>query len=322
MPLDADRLRRLEGRRIVVPGSTSNLGPGFDTLGLALQIYLHVRVTKAADEGRNERRFTFVGGAPEGANAIARALDAAAEATGLPLPSLDLEVANDIPIKAGLGSSAAAIVAGLRVFAACHDLDDRALLRLAGGLEGHPDNVSASLFGGLTASCQTGDDILCVATPWPDEIRVVVATPHIGLSTQAARAVLPASVSRTDAIFNVQRVALMLQALATREYGLVREALADRLHQPYRTDLVPGLAEAAAFRHESLLGTFLSGAGPSVAALVVGEASAVESKFHQLYDRDLGLPCRVRTLAAHQPAPDPPRTIGTGPVFLGPAPVG
>ena len=216
------------------------------------------------------------------------------------------------------------------------DVDDRQLLRLATSLEGHPDNVSASLFGGLTSSCQTGDEILCVAAAWPADIRVVVATPDIALSTKAARAVLPASVARADAVFNVQRVALLLQALATRRYGLVREALADRLHQPHRASLVPGMTEAAAIRDDSLLGTFLSGAGPSVAALVVGDTTAVESKFRQLYDRDLGLACRVRSLAAHQPASDVPRAIGpesvstesvstesisTGSRVQGPAPV-
>ena len=240
-------LRSLEGRRIVVPGSTSNLGPGFDTLGLALEVYLEVRIARADDDGRSECRFTFETGAPDGDNAIARALEAAVRDTGLRLPSLDLDVTSAIPVRAGLGSSAAAIVAGLRVFAAIHPIGERRFLRLATSLEGHPDNVCASLYGGLTAGCQSGDDVICVASPWPAELRLVVATPDLGLSTPAARAVLPADISRADAVFNLQRVSLLLQAIANRQFGMIREALADRLHQPYRASLVPGCGKPPRF---------------------------------------------------------------------------
>jgi homoserine kinase len=312
-----DTVRRHEGRRVVVPGSTSNLGPGFDALGLALQIYLEVRITRVDEDARAGHRFTFVEGAPDGENAIAQALEAAVAATGFSLPSLELQVSNGIPVRAGLGSSAAAIVAGLRIFSTFHPIEESRLLALATALDGHPDNVSASLFGGLTSSCQAGDGVLCVSAPWPEDVRVVVATPEIGLSTKKARGVLPATIDRADAVFNVQRVALLLQALAARQYDVVREALADRLHQPYRTSLVPGLAEAAALNDPSLLGTFLSGAGPSIAALVVGETTAVEAKLRQLYGRDLGLPCRIRSLAVHQPAPDRPRAVGTLPAPVG-----
>jgi homoserine kinase len=294
-------MAQLIGREIVVPGSTSNLGPGFDALGLALQIYLRVRIDAVVDDGRGELRFDFAGGAPEGDNAIARAIHAFREGRADASPSIDLHVANDIPVKAGLGSSAAAIVAGLRVLQAIDArIDDAQLLETATGLEGHPDNVSASILGGLTASIHDDDAVVSACAAWPEEIAVVVATPDLGLSTKAARGVLPERVTRADAVHNVQRVALFMQALATRDFALIRHALRDRLHQPYRAALVPGLDDALAFDDPDLLGVFLSGAGPSIAALTLERSDSIASRFTRLYER-LGLRCTVRRLAAHQP---------------------
>jgi homoserine kinase len=201
------------GRDIVVPGSTSNLGPGFDALGLALRIYLRVRIAAVRDDGRGELRFDFGGGAPDGDNAIARAIHEARERFNLALPSLDLAVENEIPVKAGLGSSAAAIVAGLRIAQTfAPTLDDAAVLAVATELEGHPDNVSASILGGLTASVQDEQVVVSSCNVWPAEIAIVVATPDLGLSTKAARAVLPDRVTRGDAVFNVQRATLFMQS--------------------------------------------------------------------------------------------------------------
>ena len=296
------------GREIVVPGSTSNLGPGFDALGLALRIYLRVRIAAVRDDRHGELRFAFVGGAPEGDNAIAHAIRDVAGERGLTLPSLDLEVENEIPIKAGLGSSAAAIVAGLRIVQTFDDrFDDAAMLEAATRLEGHPDNVSASILGGLTASAHDADTVVSSCAPWPADIAIVVATPDLGLSTKAARVVLPERITRSDAVHNVQRVALFMQALATQQPALIRHALADRLHQPYRAPLVPGLDEALRFDGDGILGVFLSGAGPSIAALTPrSSADGVESRFTDLYAR-LGLRCTVRRLEAHQP--DAVRTL-------------
>lgn len=291
------------GREIVVPGSTSNLGPGFDALGLALRIYLRVRIAGVRDDRRGELRFAFDGGAPDGENAIARAIRDAAAERGLTLPSLDLEVENDIPIKAGLGSSAAAIVAGLRVVQAFDErFDDAAVLEAATRIEGHPDNVSASILGGLTASAQDTDTVVSSCAPWPSAIAIVVATPDLGLSTKAARVVLPERITRHDAVHNIQRVALFMQALVTGDTSLIRHALSDRLHQPYRASLVPGLDEALRFEGDAVLGVFLSGAGPSIAALAPSAATdGVTARFTDLYAR-LGLRCTVRRLDAHQPA--------------------
>ena len=301
MPVASVSIDRARGLRLRVPGSTSNLGPGFDALGLALQVYLELDVVDADDDGAGRLQFAFDGGAPAGENAIAVAIADEARRRRIGLPSLQLVVRSTIPVQAGLGSSAAAIVAGLRlVHALCDDGDVGALLDAATTLEGHPDNVSASILGGLTASSQGPGGVTSVASSWPARVRVVIATPRVGLATVKARGVLPATLSRADAVFNVQRTALLLQAVHTGNLDALCAALDDRLHQPYRAPLVPGLADALAFRHPTVLGAFLSGAGPSIGAFVLDDAGAAEHFFTELYAR-LGLPCAVRTLDVHQP---------------------
>ncbi len=304
MPVASVSIDRARGLRLRVPGSTSNLGPGFDALGLALQVYLEVDVVDAIDDGAGRLDFTFEGGAPPGDNAIATAIADEARRRQIALPSLALAVRSTIPVQAGLGSSAAAIVAGLRlVHALCGDEDGGGVGRLldaATALEGHPDNVSASILGGLTASSQGPAGVTSVASAWPARVRVVIATPRVALATTKARGVLPSMVSRADAVFNVQRTGLLLQAVHTGSVEAMAAALDDRLHQPYRAALVPGLAEALALRHPTVLGAFLSGAGPSIGAFVLDDAGAAEGFFTELYAR-LGLACAVRTLDVHQP---------------------
>jgi homoserine kinase len=297
---------RLLGARIAVPGSTSNIGAGFDALGLAVRLYLRLRVLDVAEDGREHLRFHFVGPSPSGDNAIERSLRHAAATTGVVLPSMEIEVTSEIPVRAGLGSSAAALVAGLRLFQLIDDtLGTDMLLDAAAALEGHPDNTSAAILGGFTVSCSGNGHVIAAATAWPERIRLAVATPNVSLSTQTARAALPVTVPLDDAVYNIQRASLLVQALATDRptdelMALLRESVRDRLHQPHRTALVPGLAEALRFEHPSLAGVFLSGAGPSIAAFVVGDMTTVESMFRSLYER-LRLGCTVRTLAVHQP---------------------
>lgn len=290
-----------------------------DALGLALSVYIRARIVAidpdptgpgaagpdAVGTDGGALRFTFDGVTLDGENSIERALRAAAAKFGTRLPGLHVEVRTDIPLKAGLGSSAAAIVTGIRLYEAiAGPLPEDEVLTLAGALEGHPDNTSASILGGLTASCQGEGRVIAVSTRWPEEIRVLVATPALALATKVARAALPESVSRADAIFNVQRTAVLLQAIAAGRFDALREALRDRLHQPYRAPLVPGLEQALAFEHPALLGVFLSGAGPSIAALTLGDAPEVEAMFRSLYADELRVDCAVRTLRVHQPSAD------------------
>jgi homoserine kinase len=188
------------------------------------------------------------------------------------LPPVELQVHNEIPLASGLGSSAAAIVAGIKLAGLItnRDIPDQTIQNYATEFEGHPDNVTASLYGGFVASCTRNDGtVVSIKFDWPAHIRVVVVSPHAQLPTHVARAALPRTVTRLDAVHNLQRTALFTAALAQQRYDLLWEAMRDRLHQPQRESLVPGLAEALALpRMHGLLGVALSGAGPSIVALV------------------------------------------------------
>ena len=294
MPTD-----RLE---IKVPGSIANLGPGFDTLAVAVQLYLRLSVRIAP--GENKLDFRFVSGQPDGDNCIERAFRFVAQQRGESFPSLIVRVESDIPMKAGLGSSAAATVAGLRLYEAIAGAQpEQGLLNAASALEHHPDNVAASLLGGLAISCQLPDrSVFAMRLPWPDELAFIVLTPHLALSTSTSREVLPEYVSREDAVFNLQRVALLLEALHAGDFSLLREALRDRLHQPFRQKLVPGLEQILALEHPDLLGVCLSGAGPSIVALARGNFVGIERLLIEAF-RPTGFECTIRRLHAHQDAP-------------------
>jgi homoserine kinase len=296
---------------VAVPGSVANLGGGFDTLGVAVQLYLRVRIVSVRDDGA--ARLTVTTSAPpvRGQNAVERAFEAIARRTGVRAPSVEVEVTSDIPMAAGLGSSAAATVAGLRIFERVTEaVDDRVLLGVATMLEGHADNAAPALFGGLNSVLQIEQsDPVALRWTWPEEVKLVVATPAVGLATSKARAALAEHVSRADAIFNLQRVLSLVHALQHREYDRVREAVRDRWHQPARASLVPLLGEVLAIDDPGVLGAFLSGAGPSVALLVTHDAGRVEQVLTSLYARG-GVDATVRTLSVHQHAPAPALSIG------------
>jgi homoserine kinase len=293
-------MSRLAGEiEIIVPASVANLGPGFDVLAVAVQLYLRLKVRPA--EGENKLDFRFIGQQLVGENYIERAFHFLARQRTSSFPSLEIEVHCDIPIRSGLGSSAAATVAGLRLYEAIMEpMQPRDLLNAAVALEGHPDNVSAALLGGLTASCQLPDgSTSAVSLNWPSALHLIVATPQVALSTSAARSVLPEKVSRQDAVFNLQRMAHLIYALQTEDFSLLHESLSDRLHQPHRQRLIPGLDQALLLEHPDLLGICLSGAGPSIVGFAVDSFSEIEKLLSNIYER-LEIEYRVRTLAVHR----------------------
>jgi homoserine kinase len=183
------------------------------------------------------------------------------------LPAADLAIANQIPLGKGLGSSAAAITAGVIIASCLLDLGWKAerILDEAARIEGHPDNVAACVLGSVVASAvEPGGITRAIRLEMPSHFRVAVVVPNFTLPTKEARAVLPDSYSRGDATFNIQRAALLTAALATGDVSAFPTALDDRLHQPFRSSLVPGLAEILRLRAPGLLGCTLSGAGPGV----------------------------------------------------------
>ena len=252
---------------VQVPASSANLGPGFDALGLALDIHLTCRFR------RSDRLAIRVGGRfaddiPcdesnliwETALRVAKDVDAA-------LPPIELDIVNDIPLGKGLGSSAAALTAGVVIADHLLELNWKRLRILdeAARIEGHPDNVAACVLGSVVASAiDSGGATRGVRLDMPDRFGVAVVIPDFELATHKARSVLPAMVTREDAVFNVQRASLLVAALVTGSASAFPSALEDRLHQPYRAPLVPGLEEIVRLRAPGLLGCTLSGAGPSV----------------------------------------------------------
>jgi homoserine kinase len=203
-----------------------------------------------------------------------------------------------------LGSSSAALVAGFRLYEAIFGPASMDEMLAAGcELEGHPENVAAALYGGLVVCCQCGDgSVFALEAAWPRALRIVVATPEVQLETRRSRQVLPQSVKLESAVSNMQRVAVLLAALRTRRYELLPEAFRDRLHQPSRCAIVPGLEQLLALRHPDVLGVFLSGSGPSLAAVAThnlsGVAELIAGAFH-----DAGVNCQTRIVRVHAPAP-------------------
>ena len=271
-------------------------------MSVAVQLYLRARIVAVDPAAPDTIEWTFQDARPTGENRIASAYRLARARIGRQAPGLHVEVSSDIPQTAGLGSSAAAAVAGLKLYeAVTSPRSDMVWLSLASELEGHPDNAAAALLGGLTISCEYTDGrVVARASPWPEEVRFVVATPDLRLHTSEARGVLPQQVSLADAIFNLQRALLFMRALECRRYEDLREAMRDKWHQPTRAALVPGLAEAMALDDESILGVCLSGAGPSILALATDGAPRAASLLAELYN-GLGVPCTIRTLSAHNP---------------------
>jgi homoserine kinase len=258
--------------RVRVPATSANLGPGFDALGLALALYDDV-VVRIADEG------LYVDVAGEGADSVprtrrhlvVRALYAGFEALGGQPRGLEVVCANRIPHSRGLGSSAAAIVAGLvaaraLVLGGDETLDDPALLGLAAKLEGHPDNVAACLLGGLTLAWTPEEGpATAVRLPVSPALRPVVFVPATTSSTAKARKLLPESVPHPDAARNAARAGLLVHALAA-DPGLLLAATEDRLHQPYRAPAQPRTAGLVAALRADGVPAVVSGAGPSVLA--------------------------------------------------------
>ncbi|MEN3613131.1 homoserine kinase [Plantactinospora sp. ZYX-F-223] len=259
--------------RVRVPATSANLGPGFDALGLALALYDDVSARTAPSGCRVEVTGEGAGELPTGDDhLVVRAMRAGFDALGGQPPGLAVECVNRIPQARGLGSSSAAIVAGIQLARALvedgtRQLDDAAALRLAAELEGHPDNVAPCLLGGFTiAWTESGGTARAVRLPVAPQLRATVFVPEERGLTATARAALPATVPHADAARNAGRAALLVHALTT-DPELLFEATEDRLHQPYRAAGMPGTAARLAELRAAGVPAVVSGAGPSILAL-------------------------------------------------------
>jgi homoserine kinase len=280
-----------------VPASSANLGPGFDAIGLALELDVRANVLPA-----EAFAISIDGGSAKPTNPgfqseVLRGMELVLGEGARPAVSLELE--NDIPLGKGLGASAAGAVLGVMIGAelAANRPTPAALAQMACALEGHPDNALPALLGGVVIAAQpNGSPPQYLRFEPPAGLRAIVATPQIVLPTAAARALLPATYARADVVFNVQRAALLAASLASGTYSGLREATRDRIHQPYRAPLVPGFEEMLAFDLPGLLSITLSGAGPSVLALVDANDESIGRAMLDAFARE-GIESVVRHLA-------------------------
>ena len=257
---------------VKVPATTANLGPGFDTLGLALSLYDELEVTVREEPGVH----VTVSGVGEGVvptdetNLVARSIAHVFESVKVPMPGLEILARNAIPHSRGLGSSGAAIVAGIMaakgLLEGIVEFDSVTLLQLATDLEGHPDNVAPALFGGLTIAWVADDGPKHKKLIAHRGVSAVVFVPEAAMSTALARSLQPASVPHEDAIFNVSRSALLVAALV-QSPELLLAAPEDRLHQRYRASAMREPADLIRMLRGHGLAAVVSGAGPSVLVL-------------------------------------------------------
>lgn len=265
---------------VKVPATTANLGAGFDCLGMALPIYNTITIEETVLPGtgieinvlkdENISNDLILEHVPQDENSIIyKAVELLYNSIGQIPGELKITVQSQIPIARGLGSSASVIVGGLL---AANELlgkpaDEVALLSIATEVEGHPDNVTPAIVGGLVLSSLEDDGrVIYTKLNWPEEWAITVCVPDFELSTDIARSVLPKEVPMQDAVFNAKRLGMFVQAVNTHNEDLMRLALQDKLHQPYRMKLVPGLEKISdSLKHEEdVLGCVLSGAGPSI----------------------------------------------------------
>lgn len=266
--------------KIRVPGTTANCGPGFDAVGIACTIYNDLELT-LSDESGISLAVTGEGAGfipADESNVVVKAIKMVLNKTGYKAKGIKLSMINNIPLARGLGSSAAAIVGGLvgaNALTGNHFTKEE-LLNMATAIEGHPDNVAPAIFGGITVSIMDSGNAKYLRFLPAADFSMVAVIPEFNLSTKAARKVLPETVPFADAVFNVSRSALLIGALCTGELRLLSHALEDRLHQPYREKLIPGMAQVlTAARQAGALGATLSGAGPCLLAFTDGNAAAI-----------------------------------------------
>ncbi len=300
-----------------VPATTANLGPGFDCLGLALPIYniitieetvmpstgIEVNVMKDFENAELIEELDSIPNDKD--NIVYKAVEILYNLVGQDPSEIKINIKSSIPIAKGLGSSASVIVGGLM---AANDLlgnpaDEAALLSIATEAEGHPDNVVPAILGGLVMSSMEDDgSVIYRRLDWPEDWHITVCIPDFELATNISRSVLPEKVPMEDAKFNARRLAMLIHAIDTVDAKLMKSALEDKLHQPYREKLIPGFKEIKeALKHEeNVLGTVISGAGPSI--VIISQKNNLEKIYQtvkEIWD-NMNVHCDIRTLTVEK----------------------
>lgn len=280
---------------ITVPATTANLGPGFDCLGMSLGLYNRVQFAEIEAglhltvEGEGAEKIPA-----DSSNLVLNSAERLFAHIGRRPSGLHIIQENNIPVGSGLGSSASAVLAGLLGANALmgEPLSQPEILTLAVDIEGHPDNVAPALYGGLVLTIVEDGRFYIEQIPIPD-MQVVIVLPDYNLPTLEARAALPKKVSMADAVFNIGRMGLLVRALADGDFDRLASAMVDRLHQPYRLPLIPGMIEAfTAVREAGAAAVALSGAGPSLIAFGPGDHDAISKAAKASYS-EAGLSSRA-----------------------------
>ena len=279
--------------RLKVPATTANLGSGFDTLGMALNLYNIFTVTEILPEG--EYRSEVWG---EGVdilkdarkNMLVTSYLKACEEWGLSPKGFAFESCNAVPLNRGLGSSSTAVVAGVTLanIISGANFPEAELLRVMTKIEGHPDNVVPCYIGGMTVSCWDGEALRYVRLPaLPEDLNVIAAVPDFEVHTEDARRILPESVPFRDAVFNVSHASILCAAWAMGRWDLLRVGMEDRLHQTHRAKLFPGETGEKFFseiaNHPDCVATAISGSGPTIIAIVHGPAATLSEAMCRIF---------------------------------------
>lgn len=286
--------------RIQVPATSANLGSGFDSLGIALDLYNQVWMEEFDAVDISSKDSVKI--PTDETNLIYWAAKSLYDRCGHKLPGLKIIQLNNIPMARGLGSSSACIVAGIlganRLLGG--PLSQKELTDLAAEIEGHPDNTTPAIEGGLVASAMEAGRVYSVSVPVSEKIRFVLFIPPFELKTEKARSVLPQQYSRGDAVYNLSRSALMTASLFSGKLENLRVAVQDRIHQPYRAGLIDHLDDVFRMSYElGSLGTYVSGAGPTIISMVASDEAEGFSILAKARLKEKGIDgWKISTLAA------------------------
>ncbi len=295
------------GKEIVVkvPASSANLGSGFDTLGLALNIYNYVAIKWSSNPDVRLKITGYGRELNEGnkQNLIYQGVVKVLKEFGYPIKNLSIRLENNIPFCRGLGSSAAAIVGGSMAANALigQPLDKKQLLKLVFDFEGHPDNIYPAMYGGLIVSSNLVErehsthEYLFKKIKLSNKLKFLAVIPEVNVDTKMARQALPEEIKLQDALYNLSRIPLLVMALKEGDYHLLHHAMDDRLHEPYRKKLLPGLANALVELRHMGLPTAISGAGPSVLIALQAQDPKLKIEIENVFFQN-GIKCSSKFL--------------------------
>ena len=294
---------------VKVPATSANLGPGFDCLGLALPIYNEITVEETVMPGSGveiniideTEKYDTLSIPKDENNIVYKAIELLYNFIGQTASDMKITIKTNIPVTRGLGSSAAVIVGGL---IAANELlgspaDEAVLLSIASEVEGHPDNVTPAMMGGFcVASLDEDGSVPYSKIDWPEDWKLTVLIPDYELDTKIARSILPEAISIPDAAFNIRKSSMLIDAVYRQDAELMKKCLKDKLHQPYRQELIKGFKELTELleNKDDILGCVISGAGPTIMVISKNDGfEKVENEVKQIF-ADYNVDCDIRTL--------------------------